>query len=386
MRSLTTTSVDMLSAAALALAVMVDCWRNGFDTPVLICGLLMAATVSLRRRASATAVLVAGTAATVAAHTTTRRIAIAPIALALDYYSAGRRSAERGWTWLDVALLALPIPPIAVDPATPSHGNPLFVDVAFVWLFFFVAPFFAGRTIGVRSAMNTALSEAAEQLESEQRVQARRLVVEERNRIARELHDVVAHSVSVMVIQTVAARRVAPSDTRAAAAALEAVESCGRDALADLRGMIGVVHRGDLAVNGSAAPGVSQLTTLADRADAAGVRVDIEVEGDERPLSEGLDLLVFRIVQEALTNAIKHSGASRAVVRLVFSPASLNVDVSDSGPGAAHNGHALGEGGRGLIGMQERLALYGGRLRAGPRRSGGFRVVAEVPLDRTVLR
>jgi signal transduction histidine kinase len=180
---------------------------------------------------------------------------VGSIAFVLDYYMVGRKSAERGWTWVDAALLALPVLGIVLSPNTPEPGDPFVVDVVSVWAFFFVIPFAAGRIVGGRIALTAALKVNTERLAEEQRERAQRVAAAERTRIARELHDVVAHSVSVMVIQAVAARAVAGRDRGAAAEALRSVERCGREALTDLRQMIGVLHRDDIEVLGAAPPG-----------------------------------------------------------------------------------------------------------------------------------
>jgi signal transduction histidine kinase len=255
------------------------------------------------------------------------------------------------------------------------------LDVLSVWAFFFVLPYAAGRVVTGRTALNAALHANVAVLEHEQRERALRAAVDERTRIARELHDVVAHNVSVMVIQTAAARRVAGRDPEAAAQALRSVESCGRDALVDMRRMMGVLHRGDIDVLGGAAPGLAQLDKLIDRARAAGLTVDVVVRGDERPLTAALDLLSFRVVQEALTNAIKHAGSARVRVRISFLPASLELEIVDSGGEGSRSRSTLDGAGQGLVGMRERLTLYGGRLETGRTHTGGFRVLARIPLQ-----
>jgi signal transduction histidine kinase len=233
--------------------------------------------------------------------------------------------------------------------------------------------------------MNAELRATAERLEQEQRDRARQTVIDERTRIARELHDVVAHSVSVMVIQTQAARRVADRDPDAATEALQAVESCGRDALVDMRRMIGVLRRGDIELLGGASPGLAQLGKLAERAQASGLPVQIRIEGDQRPLSPALDLVSFRIVQEALTNAIKHAGPARARVRVTFMADGIELEITDTGGAEARTRSGTEPVGHGLVGMQERLTLYGGHLQTGRRRGGGFQVVARIPLTDSVL-
>lgn len=369
--------MDAAAALVLAVVAVVSDLSQGQSAVQVLAGVVLCATVALRRRAPVLAIVVAGVASGALG---SDDLLVSPVVIALDYYALGRRSAERGWGWWDAVLLSLPIVAIATSPSTPSPGNPLVVDVASVWLFFFVAPFAAGRVVAGRTLLNVALRAGAERLEHEQRERARRAVTQERTRIARELHDVVAHSVSVMVIQTAAARRVAGRDPAAAAQALRDVESCGRDALVDMRRMIGVLHRGDLDLLGGAAPGLSQLGKLVDRARASGLPVELTVEGTARPLSAGLDLVSFRVVQEALTNVIKHAGPAQVRVLVVFTDDHLRLEVLDTGRGPV----PPTDPGHGLAGMQERLLLYGGQLQTGRRRGGGFQVLASIPIAAAV--
>lgn len=375
----TAAAVDVLVAVLLAASVVVSApGEKGIEPLAVVAGLVAAVTVALRRRNAVVAVIVTGASAVVADHTGGADLAVMPIAFVLNYYALGRRSASRGWTWVDVLVLGFPLPAIATNPSTASPGNPLIVDVLSVWVFFMVIPLVAGRVVGARATLNSALQANNERLEGEKRQRERQAATEERTRIARELHDVVAHSVSVMVIQTGAARRVAARDRAAAVEAMEAVERCGRDALLDLRRMIGVLRRDELDLTSDVSPGLAQLDRLADRARAAGMPVQVRVDGDPRPLPSALDLVTYRIVQEALTNAIKHAGPARARVVVAFGTDALELEVVDTGDG--HGQDAVESGGQGLIGMQERLALYGGRLEAGHSPGGGFRVHALIPL------
>lgn len=366
----------------LVMAVIGDEVAQRHLTPLaLIAGLAVSASVAVRRQVPVAAILLALAGATVMSHYSVEGLFVSPVALALNYYMVGRHSSERGWSWVDFAVLALPLPGIATDPGTPSPGNPLILDVVSVWAFFLLIPFAAGRAVGTRTLVNSALRINAQRLEVEQRERARQAVTQERTRIARELHDVVAHSVSVMVIQTAAARRVAGHDQRAAADALRAVETCGRDALIDMRRMIGVLRRDDLDLLGGAAPGLAQISKLAERARRSGLTVAVDVEGEVRALPAALDLVVFRVVQESLTNAIKYAGPAHVRVRVAFGVDSLELEIVDTGRSLASNGSAPAESvGHGLVGMRERLTLYGGQLRTGRRLGGGFQIHARIPL------
>jgi signal transduction histidine kinase len=366
------------TVVALGLGVLVIVGEATSQSPgawSLAAGLVAVATVAFRRSRPELAALVVILVASAA------DAQVVPIAVVLDYYLLGSRSADRGWRWSHALLVLLPVAGIATDPSTPSPGNPLVVDVLSVWGFFIVLPFVAGRVTRSRSMMTEALRLSARQLKEEQESRARQLVSEERMRIARELHDVVAHSVSVMVIQTGAARRIAAHDPDRAVQALLAVETCGREALVDLRRMVGVLHREDLEVLGGAAPGLAQLDKLVERARGSGMPVELLVDGEARPLPAALDLMSFRVVQEALTNAIKHAGQAQARVHVTFSADFLELEVADTGRQGATPPANADLPGHGLVGMQERLTLYGGTLRTGPARGGGFRVLARIPLD-----
>ena len=204
-------------------------------------------------------------------------------------------------------------------------------------------------------------------------VRARDAAADERARIARELHDVVGHSVSVMVVQAGAERRV--TDQESTRETLEQIEVSGRQALAELRRMLGVLRGGDAPVDRSPAPDLEELDALVAGVRAAGLAVDVRREGTPVPLAPGLGLTAYRIVQEGLTNALKHADAARVEVVVRYAPSELGIEVLDDGSGGAVNGS-----GHGLAGMRERVALYGGRIEAGPRREGGFGLRARLPL------
>jgi signal transduction histidine kinase len=370
--------VDAVVAAALVVIAVVAAAGGTHHGPLpLLAAATTCATVAWRWRAPATMVIVAvaGMAVfAVSSHGVDPTVA--PIALLLDYYALGRTGNQRGRPGVDVALLAVPLAATAV-----GSGGHRVLGMALVALATAV-PFGAGRALASRAALSAELQAKARRLEREQQERARRAAAEERNRIARELHDVVAHNVSVMVIQTQAARRVARKDPDAALGALSSVQSCGRDALAEMRRMIGVLRRGDEELAGATAPALSELGTLVARARAAGLPVELRLEGDPRELSPGIDLMAFRIVQEALTNVIKHAGPARAYVIVVFTPDALELDISDTGQGPALTDARADTQptGHGLVGMRERVRLYGGQLETGQGPNGGFRVHARVPL------
>jgi signal transduction histidine kinase len=258
------------------------------------------------------------------------------------------------------------------------RGDDPRTDLIFVVGITFVA-FGAGRLVARYQRL-------AEQLRAQQPLVARAAVIDERTRIARELHDVVAHGVSVMVIQSVAGRTLLRRDPDQAEEALTVVEATGKDALAELRRLLGVLRadEGDTDVGVRPQPGLGDLDRLVASVKESGLDVDLQVSGDNGALTPGVDLAAYRIVQEALTNVIRHAGTGTATVRVQREPRALTIEVLDDGNGKSANGRAPIEGGgHGLPGMRERAALYGGRLEAGPRESGGYAVRAQLPLEAT---
>jgi signal transduction histidine kinase len=248
-------------------------------------------------------------------------------------------------------------------------------EAVFGGVVMFVA-WYVGRRFKLRD-------ERSAQLMREQAAEARRIVTEERARIARELHDVVAHRVSLMTVQAGAAKAVAAEDPEGARAAMGAVEEAGRQALDELRHLLGVLRPETDPDGLGPQPSLADLPRLVEQVRAAGLDVSI-TDGLRTPLPARVELSVYRIVQEALTNVLKHAGPrARAEVHLRGDRSGITVEVLDDGhgvtappvPGAGHEGRA----GHGLVGMRERAHLLGGHLDAGPRTGGGFRVVAHLP-------
>lgn len=248
-----------------------------------------------------------------------------------------------------------------------------------------VAVFLATRLASARRAYTRAMEERGWLLERERETAARNAVDAERARIARELHDIVSHNVSVMVVQAGAARRVLDTGADEVTDALLAVESAGRDTMTELRHMLGLLapaaDSDDLL---SPQPGLSRLSSLVDRMCFAGLPVEVRISGDPRPLPSGVDLTAYRIVQEALTNALKHGDGRQAEVVVRYQDNYLRVEVLNTGPSvlsgappSTEDGH-----GRGLLGLRERVAVLGGDLDARRRLGGGFRVRAKIPIER----
>jgi signal transduction histidine kinase len=233
-------------------------------------------------------------------------------------------------------------------------------------LVFIVATWSIGRVVLSRT-------ERGDKLEAEQLI----AVADERARIARELHDIIAHSVSVMVVQAGAAEEVLGSRPDQAREALRAVQDTGRQALVEMSRLVGLLRDDHEELGLAPQPGIAALDTLVSQVRTAGLPVELRIEGTPATVPLGIDLSAYRVVQEALTNTLKHAGAARAEVRLRYLAGALEVEVIDDGRGSG-NGHA---GGHGLAGMQERVAVFGGEFAAGPRVEGGFEVRARLPLQ-----
>ncbi|MFJ7768119.1 sensor histidine kinase [Streptomyces sp. NPDC097107] len=296
--------------------------------------------------------------------------------------ATGARWASR--TALAVGLCAAPVAQLRWPMEDAGMGSNIAITVfqavpfALAWVL--------GDSIRTRRAYFAQLEERAARLEKEREAQAKVAVAAERARIARELHDVVAHNVSVMVVQADGAAYVLDAAPDQARKALETISSTGRQALAEMRRLLGVLRTGEHQEAGEYVPqpDVQQIEDLVEECRSSGLPVDFKVEGTARRLPSGLELTAYRIVQEALTNTRKHGGPNAgASVRLVYFDDGLGLLIEDDGKGAPHELYEEGgfDGqGHGLIGMRERVGMVGGTLDAGPRQGGGFRISVLLPL------
>jgi signal transduction histidine kinase len=235
-----------------------------------------------------------------------------------------------------------------------------------------------GDVRGVRQAYVTQLLDRARQAERERDQRAQIATAEERARIAREMHDVVAHNLSVIVVQADGGRFAAKGDPQSAVSALETIAETGRGALAEMRRLLGILRTDEPAdVAPGPQPDLARLPELVAAVRGSGLPVDLRITGEPRTLAGGQSLAAYRAVQEALTNVLKHAGPqAQATVELVYSDVGLTIEVTDDGRGAS----ATTDGdGHGLAGMRERLTMYGGRVAAGPNSGGGWRVTIELP-------
>ncbi len=347
---------------------------------------LTTAPLAFRRRYPATSfgIIMAAVIVT-SSHTTTVTFA----AVIFAAYSAVAYSKYRQMALLTVTAAAIIVTAAFADTAPPLPAR----FTAFLVLLPTAAVAVAMRTWRQRAGDSAA---RLRQAEAEHEAETRRAVEAERARIASELHDVVTHNVSVMVVQAGAARRVlgsSPGQAREAQTAVEAqiaieallaVEASGRTAMGELRHLLGLLAPSGEAPDGDDAslvpqPDVGQVRSLVERVRAA-LPVELTITG-ARALPPGVDLAAYRVVQEALTNVIKHANQARTVVRIEYRPHELLIDVADDGPPTPGPARLQPAGGHGLIGLRERIALYRGNLAAGPRPGGGWRVQARIPLE-----
>jgi signal transduction histidine kinase len=287
------------------------------------------------------------------------------------------------FVWLGLGfVLAAPLEPIpgAAGPLDPVLATVVY-GIGFNVLFF-VSAYFFGNVAWTSAMRQAELERQAAELRESQEANTRGAIVAERVRIARDLHDVVAHHVSVMGVQAGAARRVLDSDRELASSALRTVEDTARTAIGELHGLLGVLRA---ETDGETPPaGLDQVSDLVTSARSAGLEVEHGVYGEPRPVPDGVAVSAYRVVQEALTNVVKHARARRADVRVRYLDSALEVEVTDDGLGGL--GGLGGRGGSGtgfgLLGMRERIAVHGGELEVGPRSGPGYRVRASFPAAR----
>lgn len=246
---------------------------------------------------------------------------------------------------------------------------------------FLVGAIAAGLVVRNRERIFVDTERRAAEAEADRLAEAERAVAKERSRIAREMHDVVAHSMSVVAVQAAAGREIVHADPDKAARVFARIEAVGRESLTELRRMLGVLREvGDESPSLVPQPGVAEIAEAVEQSNAAGVATQLIVNGHQRPLPAGVELTAFRIVQEALTNVRKHAGRpATATVSIDYAPDAVVLEIVDDGRGAATSMSSLGAG-HGLLGMRERVEIYGGTLSAGPRPGGGFAVRASLPL------
>jgi signal transduction histidine kinase len=259
-------------------------------------------------------------------------------------------------------------------------------DLDVVWLLFvlvlMLVAWGSGLLYGRRGRHAEALTTRGEQLEGEYAAAAQRALLDERARIAREIHDIVAHNVSVIVLQARGGRRSLHSSPDDARQAFDSIESAGQQALVELRRLLGIVQADGETPALAPQPGLNDINELVQGVRDAGLPVTVSIEGDPLDLSAGVDLAAYRVVQEALTNALKHAGDTCVRVVIRYERAAVELEISDDGAGT-HEFTGAGSG-RGLIGMRERVSIYGGAIESGPRPGGGYTVSVHLPVPGAV--
>jgi signal transduction histidine kinase len=367
--------IDIGLPLALAVAATIEvATSTAIDVPWAIAALFALGTTLplLWRRRAPLVVLVVVMASIVVADATydIADNAASPFGgLLVAAYATGAYTSRRDG-WIGGGLIGAMAIGMAVSNGEDAVGDALFIGgiLYAVW----------GAAMIVRSRQELARALAARtvELEHEREENAKLAVAEERARIARELHDVVAHNLAMMIMQAGGERRVIGSERPQTTAVLETIEDTGRTAMAEMRRLLGMLRSDDeLAL--APQPSLRYLDDLVAQVRDAGMPVDLRIEGDPRPLAPGIDLSAYRIVQEALTNALKHAGPARARVTVRYGKRELDIEITDDGAGGANGG----PGGHGLVGMRERVALFGGNLAAGQRLDGGYAVRARLPLE-----
>jgi signal transduction histidine kinase len=366
--------VDSVLAAALLVISIAQIVKGGrFEA---VSTILLVVPVAFRRRAPLTAFLIAALGGALQVLIATPNAADLSV-LILLYTVAAYRPRKAS---IFALLVCLAGSTVAVTEWGPVPGVRLFWRLIFAALLFGgleLTVWILGDSMRYRRGYYAALEDKAARLEAERSAQAKVVAAAERARIARELHDVVAHHVSVMVVQADGAGYALRTDPDRAGAALEAIADTGRQALAEMRRLLGVLRSADEQATLAPVPGLGELRELLDQARGAGLEVSYTLSGTPRELPEGAELAAYRVVQESLTNTRKHAGlAATAAVALRYEAQCLTVEVTDDGLGDVSTEDA---GGHGLVGMRERIAVYGGTVTAGQLPGGGFGVTARLP-------
>jgi signal transduction histidine kinase len=371
--------VGVLAVADIAsTAATTEDWQRPVDALAYV--LVLAGSVSLYwRRRAPILVLAFVTAVIVAMYLREYGAFLSVLGLpALYAVAAHEEHRRRAWWAVAIATLVLVVA-ASVSLLDRPEGFAYLTAVSMIG--FLTAAVAAGVIIRNRERIFVDTERRAAQAEADRVAEAERAVVRERSRIAREMHDVVAHSMSVIAVQAAAGREIVHTNPDKAAEVFERIESVGRESLAELRRMLGVLREsGDEQTALAPQPGIHDIEAAVEQSSASGVPTTLVVDGTERPLAAGVELAAYRIVQEALTNVRKHAGSSAAAtVSIHYRPQDIVIEVTDDGRGAVSALAPTGAG-HGLIGMRERVEIYGGELSSGPRAGGGFVVRAVLPV------
>ncbi len=366
--------LDVAIACALTAWMLVEVWAEHLHPARVVAPLMVVAGLALAWRRSypiLVALVMVAAMIVQAGAGTTLHSAVSPVAaMFVASWSIGayeeRRRAVLGLTLLVCGVW------LAMGVAT-TLGTDHYVGTDFPWIGSLVlAPGVFGIAFGARTRSLRNAQARARELELERR----EAIAAERARIARELHDVIAHSVSVMTVQAGAAETMLEHAPERALEPLRAVQETGRQALVEMKRLVGMLRPADDEIGLAPQPGLADLDRLTAQMRDAGMRVDVRVEGTPRAVTLGVDLAAYRVVQEALTNTLKHAGGAPAAVTVRYGDHELAIEVTDGGGGGRPT-----EGGHGLVGMRERVGIFGGTLDAGPGENGGFAVRALLPLE-----
>ena len=371
---------DLLVSLFVAALIEIDVWRRSGVLGTHIAGprlltaalpLLVAMPLLWRRRfpLGAWALILAGVVAQALASGNSFEGLYLLVPLGLGSYALAAFSPRRrALAGLGVFIAVYSV--YALEDHNIRRGGQQAWSGAFIGLLV-LAVWLAGVFVSSRREAADLMAEAAKA-----RREAEAAVAEERSRIARELHDIISHTVSVIGLQAGAAERMLDRDPERARQPLQSIQERARESVLELRRLFGILRDGEERAELTPQPRLAQLDVLLEQVRAAGLKVDLHVEGEPQLLPPGVELSAYRIVQEALTNVLKHARASRAVVLLRYCDRALELEITDDGSGALANG-----GGHGLIGMRERATLYGGTLTVGRQPNGGFHVTAQLPRD-----
>jgi signal transduction histidine kinase len=373
-------AADALLAAALAALAELEIWLA--DSPAVprgvlaVGGLLAMLSLAWRRRAPlASAVVTLGVIGAQSLFGVLDGVWWG-LGFLLALYSVAAHCEPRG------ALVGLALGLVSGALQTLAESNDSIADFLSNYSFIAVVvigiPWVAGRALRGRQLRAEALEDRAAALQRESEERARAAVAEERLRTARELHDVVGHSLGVIVVQAGAERATLATGQESTRDTLVTIERIGREALSEMRRLLDLMRRDDEQVALAPQPSLAHLDSLFESVRSAGLPVELRVEGEQVSLPSGIDLSAYRILQEALTNALKHAGPARARVTVRYAPDGVELEIVDDGPGPGTGGDG---GGHGLVGMGERVALYGGTLRTGTRPGGGYAVSARLPFE-----
>jgi signal transduction histidine kinase len=379
LRSIGPERIDWLVAGLLLIAFELEIWTGTLRSgrPVAaVAAIVPCAAVAVRRRWLIEVLalgLITSAAKLLAGGPRSAGGGVGVICVMLIFYAAGAfYSGRRSWCALGLGIAVTAI-------ANVNASGSLLVNLVFGLGIAVAPPFLLGRIARDHAARERAGRVRAERLDSERELNVRNAALAERTRLAREIHDVIAHSVSVMVIQSAGARTVMAADQDRAEEALKAVERAGREALAELRRLLGVLGDARSLRELAPQPGLDDLEELVARTSSSEVKASFVIEGRPVTVSPGLSLCAYRVVQEALTNTIKHAGPAHAQVAVRWQATGLELEVVDDGTGD-RGAWPETNGGHGIAGMRERVELHGGNVVAGPVDAGGFAVRASIPL------